>query len=215
MPALMRLRSGLANVHLQAALYSAKTAHEVEKENVGKPHGPWFDGMMRAVPVSIVMAGAALEASGNELLQDFIDRPAHFEVNQSHRKLLSDLKEDRTGNAVGKFRSMALLMSKDPDTGTEAWQDAARLVRFRNEFMHFKPAWDDDAIHNTDFVQQLARKVPTIQAYRAEGNLFFPYGFMTYGCAKWAVKTVLKFYSEFAQLLGVQDRFAGSDWKLP
>ena len=39
---------------------------------------------------------------------------------------------------------------------------------------------------------------------------------MTYGCAKWAVDTVLKFSSDFAELLGAQNKCAPlEDFKLP
>ncbi len=39
---------------------------------------------------------------------------------------------------------------------------------------------------------------------------------MTYGCAKWAVHSVLSFCSEFAELLGVQNGFAPlEDFELP
>jgi hypothetical protein len=44
-----------------------------------------------------------------------------------------------------------------------------------------------------------------------------PYGFMTYGCARWAVQTVLTFSAEFAKLLGVKDKFVspGLNFNLP
>jgi len=47
--------------------------------------------------------------------------------------------------------------------------------------------------------------------------VLFPYGFMTYGCAKWAVETVLTFSIKFTKLLGVTDTFAlpGRDFRLP
>jgi hypothetical protein len=206
--AVMRLRSGFTLPHLQAALAAAQECYRIEQEAAGKKEGDWLDGMLRSVPVAIIMASAALEASANEHLQDALDRPTLFGVDESHRKLLAELKDDRTGNALIKFRRLALLTHKDPDIGTAAWENANLLVDFRNAFMHFRPAWNDDAIHNSKFVQQLGRKVPTLAAYKLEGNLFFPYGFMTYGCAKWAVRTAFAFSSEFSKVLGVEDKLA-------
>ena len=100
---------------------------------------------MRLVPVSLVMAGAALEANANEALQNILYKPAS--LSKAGQTLLSDLKKERYGNAVEKFRRLALLMDKVPNVGTSPWQSADLLVRFRNEFMHFKPSWDDDDIH--------------------------------------------------------------------
>jgi hypothetical protein len=65
------------------------------------------------------------------------------------------------------------------------------------------------------FVEEMKRKVSAVEAYRA--TFLFPYGFMTYGCAKWSVQTVQNFSAEFSNLLGVKDRFAlqGLDFSLP
>ena len=68
-----------------------------------------------------------------------------------------------------------------PQQGTEPWHNAKLLVKF-NEFMHFRPAWDDDDIHSGRFVEEVKRKVPVATAYKV--TFMFPYGFMTYGCAK-------------------------------
>jgi hypothetical protein len=84
---------------------------------------------------------------------------------------------------------------------------------FRNHFMHFKPAWHDDKIHGSDLVRDLRqRNIPTVPS-----QTLFPLTYMTYGCAKWAVQTVLTFSSEFAMLIGVSDRFAPlhPDFTLP
>jgi hypothetical protein len=213
--AVLRLKTGFALTHLQVAAQSARLACTIEQENVGQPFGPWFDGMMRTVPVAIVMAGAALEANANELLQDILDGQTRLDLTNSRRKLLLDLKEDYSGNAVVKYRRLALLMDKDCDTGTEPWHNAKLLVRYRNEFMHFRPSWDDEDIHSGVFVEELKRKMPVVAAY--ERAFMFPYGLMTYGCAKWAVQTVLEFCSDFAKLLDVRDRFTtpGGDFNLP
>jgi hypothetical protein len=106
------------------------------------------------LPAISVVAGVALEASANEQLQDVLDHPTQFQMDESHKKLVADLDE-RAGNALTKFRRLALLISKDPDTGTKAWENARLLIEFRNAFMHFRP-WNDDAIHDVKFVRNLA-----------------------------------------------------------
>ena len=170
---------------------------------------------MRLVPVSVVMAAAALEANANELIQDIVDGSVHSPLPASRKELLKDLKDDHSGNAWDRYRRFALVMDKEPDKGTEPWRNARLLVRFRNEFMHFKPSWDSDDIHNGKLVEGLRKKIPVVAAYKR--NFLFPYGFMTYGCARWAVQTVLTFSAEFAKLLGVKDKFVspGLNFNLP
>jgi hypothetical protein len=51
----------------------------------------------------------------------------------------------------------------------------------------------------------LKARVPVARAYQS--CLQFPYTFMTYGCAKWSVLSVLTFSDYFSTLLGVNDRF--------
>jgi hypothetical protein len=101
--------------------------------------------MLRLVPVSIVMAGAALEANANEIVQDILDatgKAAGLEITKGQRQLLRDWKEDRSGNSLANYRGLAHLLDKDPQTGDAVWEPARHLVEFRNLFMHFKPAWN-------------------------------------------------------------------------
>ena len=140
--ATVSLRSNFAIHHLRVAIRDALSAHAVELANDATKYGTWFDDMMMNVPVSVVMAAAALEANSNEIIQDILDRPAQMQLTDSLKALLKDLKDDRSGNAMGKYRTLALILDKIPGTGTAAWQNAVLLFKFRNSFMHFKPAWD-------------------------------------------------------------------------
>jgi hypothetical protein len=145
--------------------------------------GSWFDDMMRLVPVSIVMSGAALEANANELIQGILDGFTSLPVTRGCKLLLKDIKKDRSGSAMDKYRQVTLLLNRVPATGNAGWQDAKLLVNFRNIFLHFKPAWDHEAaIHDSDLVKALKKKVPIYRAYESEFR--FPHGFLTYGCAK-------------------------------
>jgi len=203
----LNIRSNFAVSHLLSARRAACEACEIEQANVSADHGPWFDDMMRLVPVSVVMAGAALEASANELIQDIIDGSI-LSASKARKLLLQDLKEGRLGNAIEKYRQLALLFDKEPDTGNTYWNDARLLAKFRNSFMHFKPAWDYEDIHDGALVGDLKVRIPIYRAY--EDNFQFPYGFLTYGCAKWSVQSVLVFSAHFCALLGVKDRFSAA-----
>ena len=166
--------------------------------------------MMMHVPVAIVMAAAALEANCNEILQDILDGSARLSLAEGHRTLLRDLKGDYSGNALEKYRRLALLLDRAPAPGGLPWQNASLLVRFRNAFMHFKPAWDNETdVHDGKWIKELKPRVPISAGYQS--NFMFPYGFMTYGCAKWAVESAQLFSADFSSVIGVGDRFAGND----
>ena len=114
----------------------------------------------------------------------------------------------RAGDQMGKYRTLALILDKIPGTGTAAWQNAVLLFKFRNNFMHFKPAWDHQTdIHDSELVKEIRKRVPVTPAHKP--NFVFPYGLMTYGCAKWALESASAFSAEFCALVGVTDRFAG------
>ena len=197
-------RFNFATQHLRAATRAAKDAYEVEEANPTADLGPWFDDMMQWVPVSVVMAAAALEANANEIIQDILDGSSLPATNET-KQLLTDLKEEKAGNTCDKYRRLARLFDKEPELGTIAWQDAKLLVRFRNHLMHFKPTWDHEDIHD-GLVKGLKTRIQVFRAYKsAKSSSVFPYGFMTYGCSKWSVATVRAFSESFSMLLGVND----------
>jgi hypothetical protein len=209
--AVPNFRTNFAINHLKAAARAAQGAHEVETANDTSELGQWFDTMFFWVPVSVVMAGAALEASANELIQDILDYSP--QLADSRKILFKDLKNEQSGNATKKFRQIALLLDKIPTRGGASWQDAEILVRFRNSFMHFTPSWDWE--ESKDVEKGLETRIRRVSGWK--GAFFFPHSFMTYECAKWAVQTVLNFSRVFSQEVGVQERFAVPhlDWTLP
>ena len=216
MSAMLSTRANFAIHHLRAAKRAAQSAYEVEQNNTTSEHGPWFDDMLMLVPVSVVMSGTALEANANEIIQDILDGSTGLSITEGRRLLLIDLKKDRSGNSIEKYRQLALLFDKVPSTGGIAWQDAELLVRFRNALMHFKPAWDHETeIHDSKLVKALKSKIPIYRAY--ESSFQFPYGYITYGCARWSILSVLAFTKEFSTFLGVTNRFVAQylDFTLP
>jgi hypothetical protein len=204
----LSLRSNFATQHLKVAIRDARNAHVVEQANDIAQFGPWFDDMMMYVPVAVVMAAAALEANSTEIIQDLVDELTRVQPASVLLKGLKDLSDDRSGHAMGKYAKLAGLLNKMPNVSSPAWHDAELLFRLRNSFMHFKPAWDDQAdVHDSKLVKELKARVPVTPAYQS--NFMFPYGFLTYGCAKWAVGSATTFSAEFSALIGVGDRFAG------
>jgi hypothetical protein len=212
----LSLRSNLAANHLRAAAHAARKAYDVEQAGDTTVFGAWFDDVMMAVPVAVIMAGAALEANANETIKDLLDGATGIPITNSQRMLLTDLFDDRSGNSIDRYKRLASLLGKKPKLGNESWENAKLLVKFRNSFLHFKPAWDREKdVHEGKLTKSLMVKLPICEAYK--GSLLFPYVFMNFACARWAVRNVLAFSAEFSSILEINDRFVRqqSDFELP
>jgi hypothetical protein len=212
----LRQRSNFAIAHLKAAAHSAREAHRVQTANLGTRHGPWFDEMMIHVPVSIVMAAASVEAAVNEWAQDILDNPGKYQLIDSQTHLVKYLLDDRTGTALSRFGKLCLYLGTVPSMGCAEYENARWLTEFRNHFMHFKPAWDDDGVHDNRLVRALKKKgIPEYGPYKTK--FFLPYGFMTYGCANWAVQSAIDFSMHSSAAYGLPEHLSNSmnSLKLP
>jgi hypothetical protein len=78
--------------------------------------------MLRLVPVSIVLAGAALEANANEIIQDLLDDQT---LKSDQRDALQSLKGDLSGNSVEKYKILSeIMLNNAPDAGNLVWENA-------------------------------------------------------------------------------------------
>jgi hypothetical protein len=215
--AILSIRGDFAILHLQAALRAANNAREVEGTPGDGAFGTWQDEMLVWVPVAVVMAAAALEANANEVIQDIADGKTTLPLTESKKEKLGRLMAGRAGNALSRYCKIAILFNRTPSEDESYWQNAARLVKFRNAFMHFRPVfYPNSTANDRDLIEELTNNVPTSSAYRSP-EIQFPYSFMSYGCAKWSVQTVLAFSAEFSKLLDMKDKFVppGFDFSLP
>ena len=210
-------RRNLAGTHLRTAIGAAFTAHKIEGGNDTTKLGAWFDELMQSVPVAIIMSGASLEANVNEHIDDMLSGLTSLTIGVGTKLQLEDLKADRSGNSLGKYRRLAWLFDKEPEEGQLPWQDAKVLVQARNSLMHFRPVWDHVAAarQDNDLVEALKRKVPISPHFQSP--LAFSHSFATYGCAKWSIESVLRLSRYFSALLGLSDKLAnaGQATKLP
>jgi hypothetical protein len=66
------------------------------------------------------MAGAALEAAANEVVQDILDGSTSLRPTKPQEILLTDLLKERGGDAISRYRTLALLVGIVPDLGGKA-----------------------------------------------------------------------------------------------
>jgi hypothetical protein len=205
--ATMTVRRNFSGPHLNSAIRAAIRAHAIEAANDVSVFGEWYTDMMEAVPVAVVMSGASLEASANELIEDVLAGQTSLLVTSGKKQFLEELKTDRSGNSLGKYQRLAWIFDKIPDRGSSAWQNAQILVSARNTLIHFRPTFESseqEENQETEVTKGLKGKVPTSRPFGS--SLAFPHSFMTYGCAKWAVSSVREFSKYVSELLCVPDK---------
>jgi hypothetical protein len=214
MQATMSVRADFARHNLNGAAYAARRTFDIENAGQAETLGPGFDEIMAVVPVAVSMSGAALEGNSNELIQDLLDMANRTgRMTEATKVLLAELKEDRTGNAIDRYRSIALLQGKIPNPGDARWGEAALLVKLRNSFMHFKPNWQSVDDEPDKLAKTVQRKFRTAKPYVNNALYMFPNACLTYECAKWSIDTVLNFSKAISERLEIPDRFAS--WQSP
>jgi hypothetical protein len=177
----MSVRVDFARHHLRAAAQAARITYNIEIAGNGKTLGPGFDEIIACVPVAILMAAAALEANSNELIQDIIDAGNKSgAIGKAKHLLLSDLKQAKTGDAVGRYRTIALHQDKVPDEGQAAWGEAALLIKFRNFFMHFKPSWASTDETPERLAKTFKKKFSIAEPFKQDAFYMFPHACLTY-----------------------------------
>jgi hypothetical protein len=210
----LSVRADFARHHLRAAAQAARVTYDIEIAGNAKTLGPGFDEIMASVPAAVLMAAAALEANSNELIQDIIDASNKTgAMGKAKQLLLSELKNAETGNAVDRYRTIALLQDKVPDKGQAAWGEAKLLIKFRNFFMHFKPSWASADETPDKLAKTFEKKFSIAEPYKGNASYMFPHACLTYECAKWSIDTVLQFSRHISKVLDVVDRL--DTWRPP
>lgn len=151
------VRMNLAYQHLLAAASFARSAQALEAQNLDQPFGEFFSDIIGYVSGSVIMSVAALEAYINEVFVDyqiyFPDRDAViFELLWEAIKK-SDKTLDKYQTALKLNRVSLFEIGKNP------YQDAKLLIGLRNELVHFKPEWDDDANEHIKLATKLESKI--------------------------------------------------------
>lgn len=153
---------------------------------------------------AIVETVSALETEAWELLNY---GPGHHKgttaANQIPREFLRPLADMVDGEDVlTRYRTILHLLQKpELDCSAQPWQDAALLVRLRNEIVHYKSKSGGE-LARVKFIRALENKNMPSPPFH-DGRLdFFPHRCLSASCAAWSVESGTAFLDAFFEHLG-------------
>jgi len=232
----LRFRHSFANDFLHSAVLFAENAKSLEVEfsqkmkfpSSSKTIGHVSSDHKSFVIASIISSAAFLETAINEFFKTIQDGITD-NIDYQHDRLPLTSKKNiarfwgiralNNAPALEKYNLALFLAQKrefDKDGGL--WKDVALIINLRNELIHYTPEWltlmgeptDKDKQIAKKFAEPLKRKLTgpyTLNPLSGEGNPFFPDKCMSYGCAKWALDSSLKFTDEFFAKLDLKSPY--------
>jgi hypothetical protein len=197
-------RVHLSVLHLLSASLFTRNLLTAEEIYVGQPLGEFWTEIQANATAAVMMAVAALEAYANEL---FVDHARVFpKVRIELMAKLWELYEQKP--PLEKFDFALFLLEAAPlDRGAAPYQDVAALIKLRNGLTHFKPEWSDEQSDHARISNALEHRAARSPFFPGDAPLF-PSAWSCYATAKWAVKSVIAFSSEFDRRASLTDRFA-------
>lgn len=190
----LRVRRNFALSHLSAATSFTLQIEELERINVGKTFGPFFDEIQRYVSAAVIMSAAAIEANLNEVAEDkrvdqeFMNEIDRLPALKRHQAFLEHLGKPKL------------------NAGAEPCQSVQALIQFRNELLHFRPEWaDNETGRHRRLGKQLSKVGFRMSPFLPDTEQVFPMRCMSHGCGEWAVKKSLQFIREFRERVGANN----------
>lgn len=204
----IRSRSYFSIPYLCGAARFARDAHGIE--SAASVTDAEILAHRALVVAAVTSSVAALESMINEIFSDASEAVGSCVAAlpaESREKLSMIWSIPKTSrySILDKFDVAHLLIAgKRLDRSHHCWHNATWVVRLRNDFVHFEPAWQT---HNSDpkstslagvckFEQALGHAFPENKLADA-GNAFFPDKLLGHGCAAWAVKSAIEFADRF------------------
>ncbi|MFN8470056.1 MAG: hypothetical protein U0X20_31165 [Caldilineaceae bacterium] len=195
------VRRNFAVRHLSSAAYFSQLAAQIERENDGKPLGPFFDEILAHSTACVMTSVAALEAFANEM---FIDHQHCFpDVDGRLFEKLWSFYEAKP--LLEKFQfAMFLRHTPELNRGENPYQAVNALIELRNALVHFKPEWDSERVRHGRIAKLLNGHFEPSRYY--PGEPLFPLGWVTSNCTKWAVTSCVQFITQFEEQAGIDHR---------
>lgn len=212
------MRSSFTGHFLVAAAMHARAATDIETragQNVSEDDRFAHRGYVSS---AVMQSTAALEC---EIWEVMTYGPGHHRgsngTDVQARELLAPLAEMIDGESVlDRYATVLHLLKKaELKKGEQPWQDAALVVRLRNELVHYKSKWASDHDKSSLLRSMEGKRLSPPPFFQGTGWGFFPHQCLSAACASWSIESVVTFVDTFYEKLGMPDRLAGYRSRLP
>jgi hypothetical protein len=134
-------------------------------------------------------------------------------VDVAGREFLSPVADTIDREDVLSRYSLVLHLLRRPalDPGAQAWQEAALVVRLRNEITHYKSRWGIELDRSKLFSALQGKHSKPPPFVPKAGVNFFPLQCLSAERAAWSVESVVAFLSSYYVALGVESPVARHD----
>lgn len=174
------------------------------------------------VSTAIFSAVSFLEATINELFDDAVENKERFDgllyLDENLLMQMEDwwITKGIKAPTLEKYQKILKLADKSKfNKGTQPYQDVKLVTQLRNSLVHYKPEWSNTVLNTKlevikvedSFIDKLKGKFE-LCPFVAPANAFFPDKCLGYGCAKWAIDSILKFTDEFLERMAIRTQYA-------
>ncbi len=192
-----------ASQSLEAFAIEAKLPTEVSESDETRHRGYVVGAIMQSV--------AALES---EVWEVMVHGPGHHlgsnGTDVAAKAMLGPMADliDRQ-DVLSRFATVLHVLGKPRlDTDGQVYENAALLVRLRNELVHYKSKWGSE-LESGKLIAAIKRKRHRRPPFRpATGVMFFPHHCLSAECAAWAAESSVAFLDHFYDRLGQPPRLA-------
>jgi hypothetical protein len=209
--AVMDVRYSLTPLFLAGAAAQSRLAREIESRSGEKASREDEIAHRGFVIGAVLQSAAAIEADLWNVVHNGPGEPLGTNrIDSKARDFLAPLADMLDGERTMERCAYVLHLLGKPafERGCNPWQDAALLVRLRNELVHYKSRLASE-VDQTSFVEALRSQALPEPPFRAPNTLgWFPHGCLSAARAAWAVKASSAFIDGFNERLGVRSPLA-------
>lgn len=195
----LQVINNFALQHFKAARLFHKHVLQIETQNTGKKHGPFFEEIRSYSSACILSSAAALEALINEL---FITQGGNLRVKlEEEQEGFEQAFWSKNGierkPILKKYQIALNTLNKSQFNESDLlYKNADALIKLRNLLVHYKPTWDYHQGLRADLESSLNDQFLPSPFVNGESD-FVSMKCMTAGCTNWAINTVTNFVKEF------------------
>lgn len=210
--------------HLKSAALFCKLSYQLEKMYAEKfseispeEKMKYINENNAFVTGTIFTCVSFLEAIINEFYCDAADKSHNDRLHPLSKDAITEIRTHWLNPKLklerkempDKYQKALEYASKEKfDRGKEPYQSVYLLNKLRNELIHYKTesirssSFEPDKKHY--FEKRLDNKFEKNLFFKYSGNPYFPDKCLGYGCARWALQSVIKFADLFYSKIGIE-----------